>query len=354
MVANTGQPFETTLIPSIQLFWPFFFFSMEDLPPPLLVEILTRLNDSTDLARCRLASKTLNSLSNEVHYVNLLCTFSRYLKSRSPETKAHVTSFKAIFNNLVREARCLNSISIGVDKSLRDIPYDDVDDESDDLYLTDVGFVKEWLPKVCGELRKLSISDFWIQSCWRKSEVLSFISSCCNGLIELELKNAWLSVDGLNPMTMVNKMATVPGQLIWEIVKKNNCFLVKEFGRGNASVQFSKESNNLYNLNSYKHSGLANKKTVTIQSGGKDQSVLLATSKTKKQNKRASLLHKSVMKKEFPRMAKAVVNQVADNYYRPDLKKAALARLSAVHRSLKVAKSGVKKRNRQAVRIGRK
>ena len=50
-------------------------------------------------------------------------------------------------------------------------------------------------------------------------------------------------------------MATVPGQLIWEIVKKNNSFLVKEFGNGNQSVQFSKEPNNLYNLNSYKHSG---------------------------------------------------------------------------------------------------
>jgi large subunit ribosomal protein L28e len=49
------------------------------------------------------------------------------------------------------------------------------------------------------------------------------------------------------------------------------------------------------------------------------------------------------------------VLQVADNYYRPDLKKAALARLSAVHRSLKVAKSGVKKRNRQALKVhGRK
>lgn len=47
--------------------------------------------------------------------------------------------------------------------------------------------------------------------------------------------------------------------------------------------------------------------------------------------------------------------QVAKNYYRADLKHAALARLSAVHRSLKVAKSGVKKRNRQAVRVrGRK
>ncbi|KGN60570.2 60S ribosomal protein L28-1 [Cucumis sativus] len=149
-------------------------------------------------------------------------------------------------------------------------------------------------------------------------------------------------------------MANVPGQLVWEIVKKNSSFLVKEFGRGNASVQFSKEPNNLYNLNSYKHSGLANRKTVTIQPGGKDLSVLLATSKTKKQNKPANSLHKSVMRKEFPRMAKAVINQVADNYYRPDLKNAALAKLSAVHRSLKVAKSGVKKRNRQSVTRGRK
>ncbi|KAK7335891.1 hypothetical protein VNO80_28008 [Phaseolus coccineus] len=150
-------------------------------------------------------------------------------------------------------------------------------------------------------------------------------------------------------------MTTVPGQLIWEIVKKNNSFLVKEFGRGTQSVQFSREPNNLYNLNTFKYSGLANKKTVTIQAAGKDQSVILATTKTKKQNKPASLLHKSVMKKEFRRMAKAVQNQVADNYYRPDLKKAALARLSAVNRSLKVAKSGVKKRNRQAVKVvGRK
>ncbi|XP_076886955.1 large ribosomal subunit protein eL28y-like [Bidens hawaiensis] len=149
-------------------------------------------------------------------------------------------------------------------------------------------------------------------------------------------------------------MTTVPGQLIWEIVKKNNSFLVKEFGNGTQSVQFSKEPNNLYNLNSYKHSGLANKKTVSIQAAGKE-GVLLATTKTKKQAKPASLLHKSLLKKEFNRMAKVVVNQVASNYYRPDLKKAALARLSAVNRSLKVSKSGVKKKNRQATRVhGRK
>ncbi|RDY01883.1 60S ribosomal protein L28-2 [Mucuna pruriens] len=146
-------------------------------------------------------------------------------------------------------------------------------------------------------------------------------------------------------------MATVPGQLVWEIVKRNNSFLVKQFGRGTQSVEFSRETNNLYNLNSYKYSGLANKKTVTVQPVGKDLSVLLATTKKRKQNKPTAMFHKSVMKKEFRRMAKAVINQVARNYYRPDLKKAALARLSAVHRSLKVAKSGVKKRNRQAVKL---
>ncbi|KAK6142880.1 hypothetical protein DH2020_023228 [Rehmannia glutinosa] len=39
---------------------------------------------------------------------------------------------------------------------------------------------------------------------------------------------------------------------------------------------------------------------------------------------------------------------VVHDYYRPNLKKTALARLSVVSRSLKVAKFGVKKKNRQA------
>ncbi|KAK8959435.1 60S ribosomal protein L28-2 [Platanthera guangdongensis] len=151
-------------------------------------------------------------------------------------------------------------------------------------------------------------------------------------------------------------MATVPDALIWEIVRKNNAFLVKQFGNGNAKVQFSKEKNNLFNVHSFKYSGLANKKTVSVQPAGKDLSVVLATTKSKKQNKPASVSHRSILKKEFSKVAKSVINQtlfvlfqVSDNYYRPDLKRAALARLSVVRRSLQVAKSGPKKRNRQAI-----
>uniref|UniRef100_A0A0D3DGS9 Ribosomal eL28/Mak16 domain-containing protein n=1 Tax=Brassica oleracea var. oleracea TaxID=109376 RepID=A0A0D3DGS9_BRAOL len=142
------------------------------------------------------------------------------------------------------------------------------------------------------------------------------------------------------------------------------------FGRGNAKVQFNKETNNLCNLNSYKHSGLANKKTVTIQVADKEQGVVLGTTKSKKQNKPKLSVNKSVLKKELvpqdgqsccqpvlvlmscdrklTRKKRQLLCGVVDNYYRPDLKKAALARLSVISKGLRVAKSGPKRRNRQA------
>ena len=152
---------------------------MDDLPAPLVLEILSRLTDSTDLARCRLVSKTLNALSYDVRSVNLLCSMSRYLKSRSPETKSSVTPFKAVFKDLVRLCTNLEYVHVGVDKSLGGISFDDVEDESDDLYLTDLRFMKEWLPGIAKELKSLCISDFWVQSCWRRSESLSLISTSC-------------------------------------------------------------------------------------------------------------------------------------------------------------------------------
>ncbi|KAI9195381.1 hypothetical protein LWI28_014360 [Acer negundo] len=48
---------------------------------------------------------------------------------------------------------------------------------------------------------------------------------------------------------------------------------------------------------------------------------------------------------------KGLTNQTIDNHYRPYPKKAALARLSAVNKSLMVAKLGANKRNRQGVKI---
>ncbi|KAL8498217.1 hypothetical protein ACS0TY_021520 [Phlomoides rotata] len=172
---------------------------MDGLPSPLLLDILTRLADSADVARCRVASKTLNSLAPGIRSINLHCSYLRYAKSRSPLTKSSVTPFKQVFNKLISELRTVDTVLIGVDKPLRLVAYE-YHDVEDDLFLSDVAFVKEWLPNISGDLRSLSVSDFWLQSCWRRSDVLSLISSYCFKLLELVIKNAWLSVDGLTPM----------------------------------------------------------------------------------------------------------------------------------------------------------
>nr|GMC58882.1 F-box/LRR-repeat protein At4g29420 [Ipomoea batatas] len=178
---------------------------MDDLPPPLLLEILSRLTDPADLARCRIASKTLSSTSRDLQSVCLLCSFDRYAKYRSPLTRSSVTPFKQIFRRLLSELRTVKSVSIGVEKPLRTASYDDVEDE-EDLYLTDVNFVEEWLPRVSQSLISVSISDFWVQSCWRRSTVLAAISSHCYNLVDLEIKNAWLSVNGLKPMPKLTSL----------------------------------------------------------------------------------------------------------------------------------------------------
>ncbi|KAM5570545.1 hypothetical protein ABKV19_011271 [Rosa sericea] len=107
-------------------------------------------------------------------------------------------------------------------------------------------------------------------------------------------------------------MVTVPGQLIWEIVKKNNS-LVKQFAWSQAGVRRSVSTRSLTTSTTSTPKSIPvwrTRRLLSIQAGGKDQSMVLATTKTRKQNKPTSLVHKSVMRKDFRCMAKAVTNQV--------------------------------------------
>jgi hypothetical protein len=64
--------------------------------------------------------------------------------------------------------------------------------------------------------------------------------------------------------------------LVWHLIRDNNSFLVKR-GRSNraGSVQFSAEPGNLLNVNTFKHSGLANNNTVHIPVVGKKDKVVV-------------------------------------------------------------------------------
>ncbi|CAG8745057.1 6039_t:CDS:2, partial [Ambispora leptoticha] len=114
------------------------------------------------------------------------------------------------------------------------------------------------------------------------------------------------------------------------LVKNNNSFLVKRNG-----VQFSAEQGNLTNLNSYKYSGLANRKTIGVIEAGK-KGVVIITKKTKVPdcNPRDSL-HKVTLTKGVRRAAKSFTNEYTRSKYRPDLRKEALARISAIYESQK-------------------
>ncbi|KAF7726700.1 hypothetical protein EC973_008474 [Apophysomyces ossiformis] len=112
--------------------------------------------------------------------------------------------------------------------------------------------------------------------------------------------------------------------LVWELIKNNNSYLVKKNG-----VQFSAEPNNLTNLHSYKFSGLANTKTAAVQGAARGVRVI----KNNKKGKTTSVVIAAGRRKT----AKSVANLIAVRY-RADLRTAALARASAVLNSQKAVK----------------
>lgn len=91
----------------------------------------------------------------------------------------------------------------------------------------------------------------------------------------------------------------------------------------------------------YKYSGLANSKTIDIAATDDNRAKLtLKTKKAVSSGKKGKA--EIALNKDFRRTEKTIQSQATDNYYRPDLKSAALAKYSAVYRSNRAAK-GVKK-----------
>merc|ERR1711916_298055 len=123
------------------------------------------------------------------------------------------------------------------------------------------------------------------------------------------------------------------GDLIWALTRKDSAFLVKRNGK-----QFSTEAGNLANINSFKYSGLSNKRTPDINAAEKGGDSLTVKA-GKNFRKPAKSTKATVLKRDFRRVAKTVKASTAN--YRDDLTATALARLSKVTRANKAAAAGV-------------
>ncbi|GJR26948.1 F-box/LRR-repeat protein-like protein [Tanacetum coccineum] len=201
---------------------------MDKLPEPLFLEILSQFDDLADVSRCQIASKTFKTAYPHLRSINHQCMLKRYLNSRPSTVSSSskvITPFKTVFMNMISRLKVVETVRIGIDNALLDLSYRDGEDEADDPHLTDGEFVKLWLPRVSGGMKSLSISDFWLQSCRRRSVVLSLVSSYCHNLVELEVKNAWLSVENVSPVPMLTSLTLESVRLDDKrLVRLNECF----------------------------------------------------------------------------------------------------------------------------------
>lgn len=126
----------------------------------------------------------------------------------------------------------------------------------------------------------------------------------------------------VGPITMASS------ELVWQCIRGGNSFMRKNpCGDG---IVMSAEPGNLAGKHSYKHSGIANKANVGLTE--ENGAILLTKGKIKKSGK-----SKTVFKKDARRVMKGVTKEVTG--YRSDLADIAVRRVSALAKSVRVAKA---------------
>jgi len=135
-------------------------------------------------------------------------------------------------------------------------------------------------------------------------------------------------------------MVSCPDSLVWQIVGQNNSFQKKVNGstKRSGATTFSNEKGNLYSVNSFKFSGLANSKAVDVSATSDNTTVISTKTKSAATSPKKSQAS-AAANKCFKRSSGTVKNLVASNYYRRDLEAAALAKYSAVYKANKISKN---------------
>ena len=114
------------------------------------------------------------------------------------------------------------------------------------------------------------------------------------------------------------------------------------------AIRFSLEKGNVKSLSRFQCSGLANSKAVDVifdptpQAKGKKVAALVTKIRGKANTQPKKTFTTNRIKSEFRRGENAIRNTVVNNYYRPDLQKAVLAKWTMVYQANRRA-MGVKK-----------
>ncbi|XP_047507843.1 60S ribosomal protein L28 [Pieris napi] len=126
--------------------------------------------------------------------------------------------------------------------------------------------------------------------------------------------------------------------LNWMIIRNNNAFLVK---KRNIKKPFSKEPNNVTNLNAFRYNGLIHKKAVGVveNENPSRKGFTVVYKKAKATNKPVKNLVRRNFKAGARRSLFKLKRLLKANNYRRDLTKATLRRASAILRSQRPIKA---------------
>merc|ERR1712141_347917 len=148
----------------------------------------------------------------------------------------------------------------------------------------------------------------------------------------------------MGPFGPCEEMAAASSDLQWLCVRNTSSFLKKSNG-----ATFTAEPNNLLNRNSFKYSGLVNKKSIGVVEDKAGCAIVYG----KLTNKPAKNTVSQTFTKDVRRAAKAIAGQTAGSYFRADLKKAAQARAAAILKN-RTAKRVQKTRSVRGRKVNKK
>jgi len=131
--------------------------------------------------------------------------------------------------------------------------------------------------------------------------------------------------------------------LEWILLRGNNSFITKRVRGGPI---FSKESGNLVNIHSQKYSGLANAKTIDVKPSATGIAITHRKKSTSLHAIRPAYASTTIGSRTGPRRALGIAAQPAKRGYRPDLRAATLARVSALIAARKEPKAAPPKKVR--------
>ncbi|RAL07726.1 60S ribosomal protein L28 [Aspergillus homomorphus CBS 101889] len=135
---------------------------------------------------------------------------------------------------------------------------------------------------------------------------------------------------------MAAERTNVSSDLVWQITRNQNAFLVKRNSGGGS--QFSRDPLNVQNKQSFKYAGYANNKAIGVQAT-ENGGVVVLTKKSNPQQPAKNIVTVSYGPSASTRkIFKGVADKTAKNGYRADLREAAVARVSAIRRSQKPKK----------------